>query len=622
MNPERKRILAWSLTAVLLLAVLLLRRGPASGPSRPPSRVVENVAGVDLTYLTFDLNNEKKLEVKCRESQRLDDERLLLKRVTATIFQADKLEADIRVRADSGEASSDFHRLKLQGNVVISSPEITLSGERFHLAELTLLSTRDKAVFALRDLSGTAGAGLTYDIKKRYVVMKKPRGVLRRDGGTFEFQADELRLAEAKKLVLLNGDATVTQDGAGLNARRIALQFSPGFERLEWAGGTGGCHWRSTQPGAGGRRQCRDVSGERIRLENDPLGRLQRVEIIGDGAVALDDGAGSGRLSAERIEAEMDCETQNLRALRSLSRGELSASGRENFTVAGGRLLALFADSGDLSEVQAENKCQFRSGEFRGSAQRIVHDASRGRVDLSGRDAVVENGRNRFESPRFAVLTGSRRLVSEHGVKATLQPGKKSAVLKARPVFVTADGMETAEKGGESRFRGKVGLFQDDVELHAGELLFRGGGAGLSCRGGAELKFVRDGQPLVLRGQAIDFDPGGSKVVIEGEGRLQQGDRTLAGQRVELAFAADEKLQDVFARGNASFRRAEIQGRAQQLHWQYAQGAVVFRDGAEITRAGAGTTRGRELRYDLDSRQITVASGDDRSETTLAEKQP
>ena len=622
MNPKRKRILAWALSAALPLAALLLWRGPAAGPSRPRAQAAQQVAGVDLTYLTFDLNNEKKLEVKCRESQRLDDERLLLKRVTATIFQADQLEADIRVRADSGEANSDFHRLELRGNVVISSPEITLSGERFHLSELSVLTSTDKADFALRDLTGTAGAGLEYEIKKKYVRLREPRGVLNRDGGTFTFQARDLRLPEAKKALLLSGDAQIDQEGATLSAQRIVLQFGPGFERLEWAAATGGGHWRSTQAGAGGRRQCRDLSGERIRLENDPLGRLQRIEVIGSGAVSLDDGANSGRLSAERIEAQMDCETQALRTLRSHTRGELSARGQENFTVAGGRMLALFAPGGDLSEVQAENKCQFRSGDFNGSAQRIVHDTARGRVDLLGRDAVVENGRNRFESPRFAVLTRSRRLVSEHGVKATLQPGKKSAVLKARPVFVTADGMESAEKGGESRFRGKVSLFQDDVELHAGELLFRASGAGLSCRGGAELKFVRAGEPLALRGQAIDFDPGGSKVVIEGEGRLQQGDRTLAGQRVELAFAADETLQDVFARGSASFRREEIQGRAQQLHWQYAQGAVVFRDGAEITRAGAGTTRGRELRYDLDSRQITVASGDDRSETTLAEKQP
>jgi lipopolysaccharide export system protein LptA len=622
MNPTRRRILAWTLAAALLLAALLLWRAPAGRRSRPAQKMVEEVAGIDLTYLTFDLNNEKKLEVRCRESQRLDDERLLLKHVTATIFKADKLEADIRVRADAGEANSDFHRLELRGNVVISSPEITLSGERFRLSELSLLTTRDRADFVLRDLTGAAGGGLDYEIKKKYIHMLKPRGVLRRDGGTFAFQARELRLPEAKKALLLSGDATVEQEGAELSAQRIVLQFGPGFERLEWAGGTGGCHWRSTRVGPGGRRQCRDVSGERIRLENDPLGRLQRIEIIGAGAVALEDDAGSGRLSAERIEAEMDCETQGLRALRSLSRGELSVRGGENFTVAGGSMLALFADNGDLSEVQAENKCQFRSGDFRGTAQRIAHDAARARVDLFGRDAVVENGRNRFESPRFTVLTRLRRLASEHGVKATLQPGKKSAVLRARPVFVSAEGMETAEKGGESRFRGKVSLFQDDVELHAGELLFRGGGAGLSCRGGAELKFVRDGQPLALRGQAIDFDPGGSKVVIEGDGRLQQQERTLAGQRVELVFAADETLQDVFARGNASFRREEIQGRAQQLHWRYAQGAVVFRDGAEITRAGAGTTRGRELRYDLDSRRITVASGDDRSETTLAEKQP
>jgi lipopolysaccharide export system protein LptA len=166
-----------------------------------------------------------------------------------------------------------------------------------------------------------------------------------------------------------------------------------------------------------------------------------------------------------------------------------------------------------------------------------------------------------------------------------------------------------------------VSLFQDEVELHAGELLFRGGGA-LSCRGGAELRFANDGQPLVVRGQTIDLEAGGGRIVIQGEARLEQGANSLAANRIDLVFGPGDRLQDIFAAGAASFRKQTIEGRCQALHWQYARQAVVFREQAEIRRSGAGTTRGQELRLDLASNQIIVSGGGDRSETTIGDPQP
>ncbi len=127
---------------------------------------------------------------------------------------------------------------------------------------------------------------------------------------------------------------------------------------------------------------------------------------------------------------------------------------------------------------------------------------------------------------------------------------------------------------------------------------------------------------MALRGQTIAFDPDGGKIVIEGEARLRQGPNTLAARRIELEFGADDKLQNIVAIDRVSFSKGEIVGKAQLLNWQYARKTVLFRNAAEITRKGAGTTRGQELRFDLDSNEITVSGAGDRSETTLRRERP
>jgi lipopolysaccharide export system protein LptA len=71
-----------------------------------------------------------------------------------------------------------------------------------------------------------------------------------------------------------------------------------------------------------------------------------------------------------------------------------------------------------------------------------------------------------------------------------------------------------------------------------------------------------------------------------------------------------------------AFSKKDLTGKAQLLHWQYALKTILFKNSAEITRKGSGTTRGQELRFDLDSNEITVSGAADRSETTIRQDRP
>ena len=622
-SPGNKKLLfALAAVAGLALVFSLLFLSPAKKKAAARQADETAVAGVDLTYLTFNKNNEKKLEVRCEESQKQGDDRLLMKKISATIFKADKLDEDIRIVADSGETREDFNDFHLQGNARISSPSFTLSSRSFNLKNLNTLTTEDEADFKLRTVAGRAGKGLTYLIVNKVLTMGQARGVWTRDGVPYDFQAGVLRVSEQRKLLQLLGAAKIEDAKTVLRADRIVLQFDADFAQVESAAAYGKCFFQASETAPDGRPQRREITARHIKMLYDPQGRLQKITIAGDGEVSLVDGQDVGKIRSAAIEISLDSETQTAQTIRSLTRGTLTHRGKENLQVSGDSFLASYSKDGLLSGIHAQKRCLFETDELNGQAEDIRYDVAEAKIEISGRNSTVSSGKNTFSSNQFLVHTRTRKLVSNQKVKATLIPGKKGVLLGAKPLFVTASGLELGDKGKTTRFSGDVSLFQDAIEMHAGELLFESRANRITSRGNAELKFPDNGDLVALRGNTIAFDPAATRIVIEGEARLQQAPNTLAARRIELLFGRDDKLQNVDAAEKVSFSKGEITGRAQLLHWEYARKTVVFRNAAEITRKDAGTTRGQELRFNLESNEITVSGAGDRSETTIRRERP
>jgi lipopolysaccharide transport protein LptA len=291
-------------------------------------------------------------------------------------------------------------------------------------------------------------------------------------------------------------------------------------------------------------------------------------------------------------------------------------------SVGGDSLLAVYDGAGALERVRAERNCVFATDDFSGSAPLLDYDVPQEKIVISGKEAAVVSKKNTFASSRFVIQTRSRLLATDQGVKATLVPGKKSVLLKRKPVYVTASVMELSEKGDVTRFKEKVRLFQEEIELHAGELIFESQGNRIGCLGGADMNFLNDNERVALQGKAMTFQPEERTILIEGDARLRQGENMLAARKIELIFAADDKLKDIMATDEAAFSKKDLSGKARLLIWHYSQRTVLFRNSAEITRSRSGTTRGEELLFNLDSNEITVSGEQDRTETTIRRDLP
>jgi lipopolysaccharide export system protein LptA len=583
-----------------------------------PAKIVNTaIDGVNLTYLDFDKNNQKKMAIKCLESQRLSNDRLQMKNITATIFKTDKLEKDIQVTAESGIVSNNFYNFEISDRARIFSSDFSLSSQSFKLENRELLSSREGVDFKLQNVSGRAAAGLEYFFNQSILKLFESKGTLVRNGQLYDFQTRTLWVMKKSNLIILQKKGELVGAGATLRGDWISLQFDQDFANLQSASVSGNCFFNTTESGKTGRTQSKEITANFIRIDYDPDGRLRRIIVHGAGKITLNDQKNSGRIESDGTEIFLRPENQTLEKIQVLSRGTLTSRGRDNVTVSGDSLLALYSPEGQLAKIKAENNCEFSTEDFRGTAAAITYDALHFLVDISGRDAAIFSKKNIFSSSRFLIHSRQRKLNSDKGVKATILPEKKSVLLSSKPLFITAVALEMTDKGNVIRFKEKVKLFQDDIELHAGEMLLDNLNNRMSFNGNANLKFINENELIVLRGQTISFNTPERRIIIAGNAILNQAENILGGRQIELSFERANQLENILARDNVTFIKKDLSGKSGLLHWYFNKKIVLFKNSAEITRKDTGTTKGRELLLNLSSNEIKVSGQEDRAETII-----
>jgi lipopolysaccharide transport protein LptA len=621
-SGSRYRSLQLAGVVLLVLVAMILffqryKKGAAS-----PKIVNTAIDGVNLTYLDFDKNNQKKLEIKCLESRKESDERLLMKKITATIFKTDKLEKDIQVTAESGIASNNFYNFAISGQAHIFSSDFSLSSQSFFLKNWDLLSSKDGVEYKLKNVSGRAAAGLEYYIDQRVLKLFATKGTLIRNGQLYDFQTKTFWVIKKDNLMVLEKGGELVGGGAIVRGNWISLQFDQGFANLQSASVFGDCFFNMVESRENGRSPSKEITANFIRIAFDPDGRLRQITVQGAGKITLHDQKNYGQISSDYIEIFLRKENQTIEKVQVLTRGTLTSSGQDNVTVSGDSLLALYSQDGHLVEIKAKDNCEFSTEDFRGTAAAITYDAVHFLINIAGKDAAILSKKNIFNSRHFLIHSRQRQLNTDEGVKATILPEKKSVLLSSKPLFITAAAMEMTDKGNVIRFKDKVKLYQDDIELNAGEMLVDNLNNHMSFNGSANLKFFNENELLVLNGQTISFNTPERKIIITGNASLNQAENILGGRQIELSFDLNNQLENVSARDNVIFSKKDLSGKSQQLNWYFNKKIVLFKNSAQITRKNTGTTKGRELLLNLSSNEIKVSSQEDRAETIINQDRP
>jgi len=614
------RLLAVGVLLILLAAIFFsLRYAKGADRQKAANPAID---GRNLAYFDFDENNQKRLAIQCLESLRLSNERLLMKSITATFFKTARLENDIQVSGDSGIVSRNFYDFEIRGRARIFSSDFTLDGPSFNLKNRELLSSRDNVDFKLKDISGRAAAGMEYYINLPVLKLFQCQGTMIRDGQPYDFQTQMFWVIKKDNLMVLEKKSELSGAGATARSDWMSLQFDPGFVHLQSVTNVGNCFFSLKEEGENGRTQSKEIAADFIGIDYDSKGRLRQITVHGAGKINLQDQKNNGQIASEVTKIFLRSENQTLETVQTLTRGTLTSRGRDNITVSGDFLSAFYSQDGLLVEMKAKKNCEFSAEGFQGTAEALNYDAALFLIDVTGRDTTIINKKNSFNSSHFKIHSRQRRLNAEKNVKATIMPGEKSVLLSSKPLFITADALEITDGGNSIRFRDKVKLFQDDIELHAGEMFLDNLTNRMTCNGDVQLKFFSENEVVELRGQTIIFNHEERKAVITGNASFNQAGNALSGRQIELSFDRGNQLENISARDNVTFSKENLSGRSGLLQWPYRKKIIWFKNSAQITRKDAGTTKGRELLLNLNSNEITVSSQQERAETIIHPDRP
>ncbi len=321
-HPWLLAVGALLVAAAAILVFLRLGKGTTA-----PKVVNTALDGVNLTYYDFDKNNQKKMEIKCRESQKHGPERMLMKGITATIFKTDKLEKDIRVTADSGIVSNNFYNFEIRDRARIFSSDFSLASQSFSLENRELLTSRDEVVYELKNLNGKAVAGVEYFLNQSILKFFETRGTMIRNGQPYTFYAQTLWVIKPSNLIIFQNRGELIGGGTVLRGNWFSLQFDKDFANLQSASVSGNCFFNMVEDGPSPGGSSKEIRANFIHIVYNEDGRLRQIVVHDAGKITLQDGKNTGRIESDKTEIFLRPETQTLEKVQVLSRGTISSRG-------------------------------------------------------------------------------------------------------------------------------------------------------------------------------------------------------------------------------------------------------------------------------------------------------
>lgn len=614
MKTGGKRLLLIPLVTLIGVVFVFVYSGIRKSGGR--DRAVDTgIDSVDLHYLFFNQENKKSLELKATQSRKQGD-LIYLKEIRAVVYKKGKMDEDIQVSADLGHATVNFHDFYLEKNALIQSANSRLASRHFWLKNLETLTTPDPVEFRIKSLSGIAGKGIDLYLKHNDFKMREVEGKYEKGDQSFVHKERLLSFFENDRVLILDGVDSIKTADSNARGDRFWIQFAEKFEYISEMRSLENSHFYYEKTDENGRKQSREVNSQFITNLYDPPGRLREVDVMGGGVMQLDDGVNRTKITANAIFIRFDVETGRIQGINAVP-SNLENHGKNDFTISSGKAELAYDRQGNIESFKSIIGCAFTVDSFTGTGDSVFHDEKKSQMIVSGQSCRIGNRNNVFRAPEFRIDTRRKRLVSSDGVNSTVFVKRKNVLFSDKPIYVTAQNLEITEKGDRIRFREKVKLFQDTVELKCRELEMDNRNNRIQIAGHIDLKFQNGGNPIAVSGEKISLAAGQGRILIEGGGRLIDGHNVLTATRIAIGFNRENGIETITANDSVSFVKDDMDGGAQQLQWNFPRKEVLFRESARIARKNGGETTGRELKLNLATNEIDVLGEETRSETVI-----
>jgi LPS export ABC transporter protein LptC len=537
---------------------------PLERPVREDPRSV-----IESTGASFEQFRADKQEYVIEAERQLTYEGGATKFVGVKIHVNDRSGRDFVMSGREAQVGDNRQDIEVTGEVQLSASDgFVATTERATFSEADATVRADGPVQFRKGRIAGSGVGMTYNQRTDMLTLADKVQVAMTDDEdrvTTEFTALTATFARIDHYLSLSGAVHALRDGQILDAQNGRALLSHNDDVITFIELRGGS--RVT-----GGPAIDSMSAGDIDLDySDDGASLERVVLIGDGAVALpDDGEAPGRqFVADRLDlvlaadatvtavqgrgnVRMTLPAGNGMPQRLIQAAALDAVGEagngltaarfdeeveyreagagRGSRVAKAQTLRVTLSAGDLTEAVFTTRVRFEAGGLQASSGEAVYDPSAGALRLRGAEAgrsprVVDDSIE-IDAAAIHVTLAGPVIGAEGIVRTVLHPnagreGRESNRLpgllqQGQAARVTSENLDYRGDTGTATYSGGVMLWQGDTAVRADRVILDQQRAGLIAAGNARLSLPLDGGTSVGRGAEIRYDDPQRRITILG----------------------------------------------------------------------------------------------------------
>lgn len=570
--------------------------------------------GVGMIHVRFNNKNKRSIEFKCKESKKVNDNKIAMKNVDGTIFKKGRMNKDIKIVSDKGLFENNFYNFFVEKNAKIISDDFTIKSDSFFLKDRLILSTDKIVNFKAVDLNGYARKGMKFNLKTNILIFFDTEGTLKKNNKIFKYKTAKLIFLEKNKALILQKESKIESKDSLLKSNRIAMKFSDDLKKVKSSYASGNCHLI-----LGDKKKSNDykeILSEDIRCFFDLEANIKKLVISEKGSVEIKTESNLIKMSSDLIGIYFEEDSGKIETIKMFSRGKVSNRGKTNFTISSNKMELNF-DNGKIKICKAMRECSFKIDEYRGKSDILIYDIDRKNISIRGKNSIIRIKNNTFNSNRFFVETDKKILSSLKGIKSIIKLNKENVLFSSKSIFINSKKMVFLSKEEKFNYEGNVHLNQENTVLNS-EKLGINNKNDVIASGNVFLSFKNNEDEITLKGEKVNFDSNERMIIININGKIENDKNILKADTLYVKFNKENEIESINGEDKVNFKKEDIYGSSKKVSWLFKKDLIIFKDSAQLQRENGAIIKGKELKFNIkNSKIITISDEIKRTETIL-----
>jgi len=608
---------------VILAFTLIFIIAGISGKGKATEPTVFDADGKGMVSIRFNKEHRKVLEVKCSESEREDNDKILMNDIQATVFKKGKIDKDIEISGKNGIVENNFHNFTISHNARIASEDLLATCKSFEILNQEIVNTEGRVNYRVKSLAGVANKGMRMNIKKNLLFLYNTKGTYTKEGKSFDYRANFLKFDDRERSLRMRDNCKISNKETILKGQRILMQFAEEYKDVELIEAWGKCYFFLGEKGENPKKEFKEAEAAHIKNIYSE-GNLKKTHFERNVTVKLKTKLNNTDVASEEIIILYNEKTGKIKMIELPKPSDVKNTGKNKFKCKANKMDIEYDKDGEVSFCKSRGQSIFSIDKYRGISFQMVYDIANHSVSMKGKGSKVVYKKNSFESSKFDVDTNEKKLVSSAGVLSIIiLDAKKGNVLFTNDlIYINSNKLEVSDNEGTFTYEENVELRQKETVLTADKLAIDDDNNLVASGKMVSLSFKNKEDEVRIKGKEILFDAENKKIEIK-NGIVESMGNILRADMLRMEFSKENNINEIHGEKNIDFikEKDNISGSSEKVKWLYTKEEILFIDGAQIKREGRGTTKGNELRFFLKDNRILITSDDSKRTETILENE-